>query len=208
MIGQSHPETNAITIKPKTVSHTAEQFSWVPLPTAFHPGALSQKNLLLCQHVSPQTIHFRVLDKSPVSGPGRGRPSCNTHASLSQDGFYWRGIWVEHLLTSLPFDLQGAFLSICGQEDLLTLRMRNIWSKQGPASSFNCLAILILEFQSMRNKAPIALPCARGGADGEVIHLLPPCLRNPISPLVATNEKYYRKAGQLWGPLGLEPGDL
>ena len=28
-------------------------------------------------HVSPRTIHFRVLDKSPVSGPGRGSLSCN-----------------------------------------------------------------------------------------------------------------------------------
>ena len=33
---------------------------------------------MLCQqYVSPQTIHFQVLDKSPVSGPGRGPPSCN-----------------------------------------------------------------------------------------------------------------------------------
>ena len=31
---------------------------------------------MLCQHVSPRTIHFRVLDKSPVSSPGRGPPSC------------------------------------------------------------------------------------------------------------------------------------
>ena len=27
--------------------------------------------------MSPQTIHFRVLDKSPVLGPGRGPPSSN-----------------------------------------------------------------------------------------------------------------------------------
>ena len=27
--------------------------------------------------MSPRTIHFRVLDKSPVSGPGRVSPSCN-----------------------------------------------------------------------------------------------------------------------------------
>ena len=30
--------TNAITIKLKTVSQVAEQFSWVPLPTAFYPA--------------------------------------------------------------------------------------------------------------------------------------------------------------------------
>ena len=27
--------------------------------------------------MSPWTIHFQVLDKSPVSGPGRGSPYCN-----------------------------------------------------------------------------------------------------------------------------------
>ena len=27
--------------------------------------------------MSPQTIHFQVLEKSPVSGPGRGPPSCS-----------------------------------------------------------------------------------------------------------------------------------
>ena len=32
--------------------------------------------------MSPQTIHFWVLDKSPVSGPGRGPPSCNTTISF------------------------------------------------------------------------------------------------------------------------------
>ena len=30
--------TNVITIKLKTVSQVAEQFSWVPLPTAFYPA--------------------------------------------------------------------------------------------------------------------------------------------------------------------------
>ena len=35
------------------------------------------KSLALSAYASPQTIHFRVLDKSAVSGPGRGPPSCN-----------------------------------------------------------------------------------------------------------------------------------
>ena len=33
--------------------------------------------------MSPRTIHFRVLDKSPVSGPGRGPPSCKESAALN-----------------------------------------------------------------------------------------------------------------------------
>ena len=77
-LGKDHLETNPITIKPETSSHAAEQFSWVPLPYCSPPGCpFPIKSLALSAHVSPQTIHFLVLDKSPVSGPGRGPPSCN-----------------------------------------------------------------------------------------------------------------------------------
>ena len=37
--------------------------------------------LLVC--VSPQTIHFWVLDKSPLSGPGRGPPFCNVRKVIT-----------------------------------------------------------------------------------------------------------------------------
>ena len=50
-------------------------------------------------------------------------------------------------MISLPFDLRGALLCMCGWEGLLTSRMRNMWSSQGPATSLNCPALLILEFQ-------------------------------------------------------------
>ena len=77
-LAKDHMETNPITIKPETVSHAAEQFSWVPLPYCSPPGCpFPIKSLALSAHVSPQIIHFQVLDKSPVSGPGRGPPSCN-----------------------------------------------------------------------------------------------------------------------------------
>ena len=69
-----NPAANAgdFTIKPETASHMAEQFSWVPLPYCSPPGCpFPIKSLALSAHVSPQTIHFRVLDKSPVSDPGR-----------------------------------------------------------------------------------------------------------------------------------------
>ena len=94
----------------------------------------------------------------------------------------------------------------------------HVWSRRSPDWEWeirglsraqpllNCPAILILKFQSMRNKSPIALPCAGGRADRDDIYLLPQCVLNPISPVVATNEKYYRKAGQPWGLLQLEPG--
>ena len=72
-LAKDYLETNPITIKPKTASHEAEQFSWVPLPSCSPPGRpFPIKSLALSAHVSPWTIHFRVLDKSPVLGPGRG----------------------------------------------------------------------------------------------------------------------------------------
>ena len=57
----------------------AEQFSWVPLPYCSPPKCpFPIKSLALSAHVSPQTSHFRLLDKSSVSDPGRGPPSCNS----------------------------------------------------------------------------------------------------------------------------------
>ena len=81
-LAKGHPETIPITIKPETASHMAELFSWVPLPHCSPPGGTFPiKSLALSAHVSPQTIHFRLLDKSTVSVPGRGPPSCNTAAA-------------------------------------------------------------------------------------------------------------------------------
>ena len=67
-LAKDNPETNPITIKP-----VAELFSWVPLPYCSTPGCpFPIKSLALSAHVCPWTIHFWVLDKSRVSGPGRG----------------------------------------------------------------------------------------------------------------------------------------
>ena len=78
-LAKDNPETNPITIKPETASHVTGLFSWVPLTCCSPPGCpFPIKYLALSAHVSPQTIHFQVLDKSPVSGPGRGPPSCNS----------------------------------------------------------------------------------------------------------------------------------
>jgi len=78
-LARGHPETNPITIKPETESHVAEQFSWVPLPDCSPPRRPFPINsLALSGHVSPQTIDFQLLDKSPLSGPRRDPSSCNT----------------------------------------------------------------------------------------------------------------------------------
>ena len=44
-------ETNPMTIKPKIVSHLAEQSSWVPLASCSPPRRPFPKSLLLCQHM-------------------------------------------------------------------------------------------------------------------------------------------------------------
>ena len=83
-------ETNPITIKPETVRHVAEQFSWVPLPCCCPPRHPSQiKSLALSARVSLQTTHFWMLDKSPLWGPGRGPPSCNTFFWLMFTGYIY-----------------------------------------------------------------------------------------------------------------------
>ena len=87
-LAKDNPETNPITIKPKTASHVTKLFSWVPLPYCFPPGCpFPVKSLILSAHVSPPTIHFWVLDKSPVSGPGRGLPSYNSIIRY-KDGYH------------------------------------------------------------------------------------------------------------------------
>ena len=76
-------ETNPITIKLETASPVAEQFSWVALPYCSPSGCpFPIKSLALSAHVSPQTIHFRVLDKSQISGPGRGSVFLQQMATL------------------------------------------------------------------------------------------------------------------------------
>ena len=77
-LAKDNPETNLVTIKPETASHVAEESSWVLLPSCSPPGRpFPIKSLALSAPVSAWTIHFRVLDKSPVLGPGRDSPSWN-----------------------------------------------------------------------------------------------------------------------------------
>ena len=82
-LARDNLETNPITMKPKTARHVAEQCSWVLFPYCSQPRhPFPIKSLALSEHVSPQTTHFLLLDKSPVSGPGRGPPSCHTMSGV------------------------------------------------------------------------------------------------------------------------------
>ena len=72
-------ETNPITIKPKTASFMAEQSSWVPSPFCSAPGCpFPIKSFALSALLSPRTIHFQMLDKSPLVR--KCVPSCNTRS--------------------------------------------------------------------------------------------------------------------------------
>ena len=92
-MARDNPETNPVTIKPETASHVAEGSSWVPLPSCSPPGCpFPIKSLALSAHVSPRTIHFRVLDKSPLLGPGGGSPSCNTRKRCPECGGHFSAV--------------------------------------------------------------------------------------------------------------------
>ena len=76
---KDNPETAPITVKPKTSSHAAEQFAWVPLSSCSLPGGPLPSKIsdFVSMCVSPRTIHFWVLDESLLLDPGRGPISCN-----------------------------------------------------------------------------------------------------------------------------------
>ena len=60
-LAKDNPETNPINIKTKTVSHVAEQFSWVLLPYSSPPGCpLPIESLALSTHVSSDNYFLSV----------------------------------------------------------------------------------------------------------------------------------------------------
>ena len=71
-LAKDNPETNPITIKPKTASHVAELFSWVPLAYCSPPGCpFPIKSLALSAHVSLENS-FPSVRQEPTFGPWKG----------------------------------------------------------------------------------------------------------------------------------------
>ena len=69
---RDNPEINPITIKPKTVSRMAEQFSWVPLPCCSPPWCpFSIKSLAFCVSTDNSFLSVR---QEPTLGLWKGSP--------------------------------------------------------------------------------------------------------------------------------------
>ena len=76
-LARDQPETNPMPIKPETVSHVAEQFTWVPLPFCSLPGSLFP--IVFCfisMCVSLDNL-FPIVRQEPPLRPWRSLPSCN-----------------------------------------------------------------------------------------------------------------------------------
>ena len=75
-LAKDHPETNPITIKLETVSHAAEQFSWVPLPYCSPPGCpFPIKSLALSRDLCVSSDNsFPSVRQEPSFGPWKGSP--------------------------------------------------------------------------------------------------------------------------------------
>ena len=75
---KTNPETNPITVKPETMSHMAEKFSWVPSPYRSPPGGpFPIKSCCVSACVSSTHVHFRALTRAHFRAIEGGPPSCD-----------------------------------------------------------------------------------------------------------------------------------
>ena len=101
-LAKGNPKTDPITVKSKIVRHVTEQFSWVPLPSSSLPGhPFPIKALALSTHVSPQTVHFQVLYKSLLLGPGRVPFPATFLLFTGYELYSFATIQLEEYITSL-----------------------------------------------------------------------------------------------------------
>ena len=112
----------------------------------------------------PLADHFDLLGSESIFSISQD-PPMRACASLSQDGFYRRGIWAKHLLTSLPFRPPKSLSAHVWVGRSPDLRLRNMWS-QGPASSVNCPAILSWNFSPQGMKLQLLYSWGVGGGAG------------------------------------------
>ena len=78
-MAKDNPETNPITIKPKTASHVVEQFSWVPLPCCSPPGCLLPITPLALSALVSSDNSFLSIRQKPALGALEGGPPFLQH---------------------------------------------------------------------------------------------------------------------------------
>ena len=81
--------------------------------------------------MSPRTIHFWVLDKSPVSGPGRGPSSCKKCR-------LWRGLFFTATDILTTWGPQGTACPLMDQTQQLRLGPFCLWSPPDEDSWPDC----------------------------------------------------------------------
>ena len=83
--GQRQPGNESHNPETWDCEPVTKKFSWVPSPCCSLPSQAFPVKSFTSQHMSPQTLHFPVLDKSPLWGPGSGAPSGNKGEEIRED---------------------------------------------------------------------------------------------------------------------------
>ena len=114
----------------------------------------------------PLADHTDLPGSQPIFGISRIFPCVCTHFLAKMD-LTEKACGEGTSLDMTP--LHGAFSVHVWSKRSPDFEKRNMWSGQGPPSSLNCPAILILEFRSTGNESRIVLPWAEmGWARGRV----------------------------------------
>ena len=117
-LARDNPEINPIPIKLKIVSHVAEKPSWIPFLCCSPPRSpFPIKSFALSECVSPRTVRFQVLDKSPIHRPWKGSPF------QQHNDYEKRCTLIANLAGVLFFNKQQNKSVIA-----LTFRLINLWS--------------------------------------------------------------------------------
>ena len=132
-LARDNPEPNPITIKPKTVSHAAEQFSWVPLPYCSPPRCpLPIKSLALSARVSPLSVR-----QDPTLGPWKGSPFLQQvhkhryiHAQACIKYVFSPYKYLQNTYLSYFVNISNAFFffNLCVMRDLSSLTRDQTWA--------------------------------------------------------------------------------
>ena len=127
-------EINPNTINP-SLRGTGQSCAWLPLSCCSLPRhPFPTKSLAVSAHVSPETIHVWVLDKSPFSGPGRG------FLFLQQYHFVIR--WEKKSLPGWTFAFSGSYVTPRGMDRLWGRILRSVFLRRNNLVNLSHNALL------------------------------------------------------------------